>query len=116
VHAQNERDRKLHIDTARAGAWLEFDGVNAKTLDAHLSAVRDLRTAGLLGQVLVSQDSGWYRVGEPGGGIFNGYTFLFDAFVPALRAEGFSAREIRTLLVENPARVLSRGARRPSGN
>jgi phosphotriesterase-related protein len=112
VHAQSEKDRKLHIEAAKAGAWVAFDGVNAKSLDGHLAAVRDMRDAGLLDRVLVSQDSGWYRVGEPGGGVFNSYTFLFDAFLPALRAGGFTESEIRRLMVENPARVLSRGVRR----
>lgn len=112
VHAQAEKDRKLHIEAAKAGAWVAFDGVNAKSLDAHLAAVRDMDAAGLLDRVLVSQDSGWYRVGEPGGGVFNAYTFLFDAFLPALRAEGFTERQVRMLMVENPARVLTRGVRR----
>jgi phosphotriesterase-related protein len=112
VHAQAEKDRKLHIDAAKAGAWVAFDGVNSKSLDGHLAAVRDMNAAGLLDRVLVSQDSGWYRVGEPGGGAFNPYTFLFDGFLPALRADNFTERQIRTLMVENPARVLTRGVRR----
>jgi predicted metal-dependent phosphotriesterase family hydrolase len=107
VHAQNEPDRTLHIEAAKAGAWIEFDGVNAGTLDAHLAGVRELAAAGFLGRLLVSQDSGWYRVGEPAGGAFNGYTFLFDGFLPALRAEGFSEQQIRTLVVDNPARALT---------
>jgi phosphotriesterase-related protein len=108
VHAQSERDRKMHIEAAKAGAWVAFDGVNRKSLDAHVAAVREMAAAGLLDRVLVSQDSGWYRVGEPGGGTFNGFTFLFDGFLPALRAEGFTDAQVRTLMVTNPARALSR--------
>jgi predicted metal-dependent phosphotriesterase family hydrolase len=108
VHAQNEIDRKLHIEAAKAGAWLEFDGVNAKTMEAHLTAIREVTDAGFLDRLLVSQDSGWYHVGEPAGGTFNGYTFLFDSFLPALRAEGFSERQIKALMVSNPASVLAR--------
>ena len=35
------------------------------------------------------------------------HTFLFDAFVPALRARGLGEADIRTLLVENPARAFA---------
>jgi hypothetical protein len=33
-------------------------------------------------RTLISQDSGWYRVGEPGGGHYRGYTFLYTNFPP----------------------------------
>jgi phosphotriesterase-related protein len=46
-------------------------------------------------------------VGEPGGGTYRPHTFLFDGFVPALRARGVGDDEIRRLLVDNPARAFS---------
>jgi phosphotriesterase-related protein len=106
VHAQNEKDRALHLRAARAGAWIELDGVAEDSLDGHVSAVMDLARAGQLARVLVSQDAGWYRVGEAGGGHFRPYTFLFDGFVPALRRAGLSERDVRRLLVDNPSRLL----------
>jgi phosphotriesterase-related protein len=108
VHAQNEKDRQMHLQAARAGAWVEFDGVRPRSLELHRDAVLDLAKADLLGNVLVSQDSGWYRVGEPGGGQFNGYTFLFDEFLPALKSRGMNDKEIQQLMVQNPAKVLTR--------
>jgi phosphotriesterase-related protein len=107
VHAQNEKEHKIHIEAARAGAWIELDGINERSLEAHVSAAQALITAGHLNRVLLSQDSGWYRPGEPGGGRFNGYTFLFDSFLPALKSSGVSDAQIRTILVDNPARVLT---------
>ena len=107
VHAQNEKDRRIHVRAARAGAWLEFDGVNAGSSAAHLDAVMDLIAAGFQKQLLISQDSGWFRPGEPAGGQYNGYTYLFDEFVPALRKRGLSDAQVRALLVDNPARVLT---------
>jgi len=59
VHAQNEKDRALHLAAARAGAWIELDGVAEESKDAHVAAVLDLARAGHLEQVLVSRDSGW---------------------------------------------------------
>ena len=107
VHAQNEKDHALHLRAARVGAWIELDGVSEDSVERHLAAVMDLRRAGHLDKVLVSQDAGWYRVGEPGGGSFRGYTFLFDGFLPALRRAGLEEAEVRTLIVDNPARVLA---------
>ncbi|HUG52158.1 MAG TPA: phosphotriesterase [Vicinamibacteria bacterium] len=110
VHAQNEKDRALHLRAARAGAWIELDGVSEASRDAHVSAVVDLARAGHLARVLVSQDAGWYRVGEKGGGRFRPYTYLFDGFLPALRGAGLTEVEVRTLMVDNPARLLGRPA------
>ena len=107
VHAQSEKDRQVHVKAAKAGAWLEFDGISPKRLEDHVAAVAELIELGYISQLLVSQDSGWYRVGEPGGGQFNGYTYLFESFVPALKKRGVTDAQIRTLLVENPARVLT---------
>jgi phosphotriesterase-related protein len=107
VHAQNEADPASRGRAADAGAWVELDGVSPKSLDAHVAAVVDLRARKRLDRVLVSQDAGWYHVGEPGGGNYRSYAFLFDSFVPALRTAGLAEAEIRTLLVENPARAFA---------
>jgi phosphotriesterase-related protein len=106
VHAQNEKDRALHLRAAAAGAWIELDGVSEESLDAHVGAVMDLALKGHLRRVLVSQDAGWYHVGEAGGGRFRPFTFLLDGFVPALRRTGLAEADVRTLLVDNPARAL----------
>src|SRR5206468_1571411 len=99
---QNEKDRTLHLRAARAGAWVELDGIAEDSRDTHVTAVMDLAHAGYLERVLISQDAGWYHVGEPGGGRFRPYTFLFDGFLPALRRAGLGERDVRTLLVDNP--------------
>ena len=107
VHAQNEADPASRGRAADEGAWVELDGVSPKSLDAHVAAVVDLRARKRLDRVLVSQDAGWYHVGEPDGGNYRSYAFLFDSFVPALRTAGLAEGEIRTLLVENPARAFA---------
>jgi phosphotriesterase-related protein len=50
-------------------------------------------------------------VGEPGGGLFRGYTLLLEAFVPALRKAGLTEAQVKVLLVDNPARAFARGVR-----
>jgi len=107
VHAQNETDQATLAWAAQQGAWVELDGVSPKSLDAHADAVADLFRRDRLDRVLVSQDAGWYHVGEAGGGTYRPHTLLFDAFVPALRARGLGDAEIRTLLVTNPARAFA---------
>lgn len=119
VHAQNEKDRSVHFKVAEQGAWIEFDGIGPETLRQHVDAVHQLCERGLAGRVLISQDAGWYRVGEPGGGKFRGYTFLFERFLPALRRKGITEARIQTLLVDNPAEALSihtRKATDPAGS
>jgi phosphotriesterase-related protein len=101
VHAQGEKDHLFHERAARAGAWVEFDGISESTADWHRECVLFMRKQGWLGKTLISQDSGWYRVGEPGGGRYRGYTFLYTDFLPML------PRDIRgTLLVENPRKAF----------
>jgi len=103
VHAQNEKDGASRTWAAQQGAWVELDGVSPGSLERHLEAVLELRRRDLLDRVLVSQDAGWYHVGEPGGGSYRPHVFLFDALVPALRAAGLGDDELETLLVRNPA-------------
>jgi phosphotriesterase-related protein len=86
---------------------VERDGVGPKSLEAHADAAADLFRRNRLDRVLVSQDAGWYHVGEAGGGTYRPHTLLFDAFVPALRARGLGDAEIRSLLVTNPARAFA---------
>jgi phosphotriesterase-related protein len=107
VHAQSEKDRSLHERAARLGAWVEFDGISTKTRDEHVDLVLHMKRAGLLHRVLISQDAGWYHVGEPGGGEFRGFDGLFTEFLPALRKAGAREKDIRTLLIENPRGALA---------
>lgn len=109
VHAQNERDTSFHDRAAARGAWIEFDGISPTSVERHVDLVRHMKQQGRLAHVLVSHDAGWYRVGEPGGGRFRPYDTLFTTFVPALEKEGFSAAEVRQLLVVNPRNALQPG-------
>jgi phosphotriesterase-related protein len=66
-----------------------------------------MKENGFLNQTLISQDAGWYWVGEPGGGAFRGYTAIFEKFIPALKKEGFTDDEVKQLLVHNPRETLT---------
>ena len=88
VHAQNERNHELHEKVARAGAWVEFDGIGPKTIEFHLECVGFLAKKGLGRRTLVAQDSGWYHVGNRAGE-FRGYTYLYTDFLPRLERHRF---------------------------
>jgi phosphotriesterase-related protein len=107
VHAQSERDSSFHTRAAKAGAWVEFDGIADASTARHVELVVQMKAQGLLGRVLVSHDAGWYRVGEPGGGQFRPFDTLFTKFVPALNAAGLTSSEVNQLLVENPRQALT---------
>lgn len=84
IHAQNEKDHAVHEQAARKGVWVEFDGINERGAAFHLECVAYMAKKKLLDRVLISQDSGWYRVGEPGGGRYNGYDYIYTSFLPKL--------------------------------
>ena len=108
VHAHYEKDRTFHLKVARAGAWVEFDGIGFRgvSLDWLVECVHAMKNAGLLGRTLISQDAGWYEVGQSKGGSYRGYTLVFSEFVPRLKAIGFTDGEIGRLLIQNPAEAL----------
>ncbi len=107
VHAQNAKDPALHERAAQLGAWVEFDGIGPETAAEHAGLVMRMKRAGYLRRVLISQDAGWYHVGEPQGGNFRGYDFLLTAFLPALCKAGTSSHDVRTLIVRNPRQALA---------
>lgn len=107
VHAQNEFQLEVHVPAARKGCWVEFDGIGESSLEQHVKLVRIMADNGLLGRTLVSQDAGWYHVGEPDGGEYRGYTFLYSRFLPELLKRGFSEMDVQKVMVENPRSVLT---------
>jgi phosphotriesterase-related protein len=111
VHAHNERDTSFHTGAAKAGAWVEFDGLSDTSVERHVELVRHMKAEGLLGRVLVSHDAGWFHVGEPDGGQFRPFDTLFTKFLPALTSAGLTKEDVRQLLIENPRRALTREER-----
>lgn len=103
VHAQADDDAGAHVEAARQGAWIEFDGLRPDAVDRHVELVQNMKRHRVLHRVLVSHDAGWYSVGEEGGGDFRGFTTLFDTFLPALQGAGFSDEEVNQVIVENTA-------------
>ena len=67
--------------------------------------VVELVRAGHLSQLLISMDMCANSQFHWNGG--HGYDYLLCTFVPLLQQEGLTESEIRTILVDNPCRVLT---------
>jgi predicted metal-dependent phosphotriesterase family hydrolase len=66
-----------------------------------------MKDEGLLHRVLVSQDAGWFHVGQPHGGAFRTYETVFTEFIPKIRAAGFTEENVHTLFIDSPAKAFS---------
>ncbi len=111
IHTQAEPDFDLHLEIGRRGAWLEYDSIGSEDPghDAILiECILGLLEAGLGDQLLLSHDRGWYDPAQPGGGTPKPYTYLFDTFLPKLRAAGVDEETINRLTRENPFRAFAR--------
>lgn len=105
VHASGSAEELENV--GQSGCWISLDGVNTDNISKHTELITFLKNKGRLGQVLISHDAGWYRPGEPGGGEFRGFTTISDQLIPALKAQGFTEGDIRTLMVGNPAKAFA---------
>lgn len=99
------------VAIARSGVFLGIDHVGwtpslgAQPESQRVRNVVELVRAGHLDQVLLSMDVCANSQMHWGGG--NGYDYLLRTFVPMLREQGLTESEFRTILVDNPRRVLS---------
>jgi phosphotriesterase-related protein len=107
VHAHLEKDFTKLAEAARRGAWISLDKLNDNNVDELLLIIKYMKSMGLLHNVLLSHDAGWYDPAKPDGGDFRGYSTIYKGLIPALRKNGFSDFEIRLLTEINPARAYS---------
>jgi len=109
VHTQAEPDSGYHREVGQRGGYLEYDGLRSSAdFDAYVGWVRQASDCGLQDRVLLSQDAGWYRPGEPRGGKQAPFDFLPRAFVPRLREAGFPAADVTLFTSDNPKRAFAR--------
>ncbi len=109
IHTQAEPDFSLHLEIARRGAFVEYDWIGVHGSDeSYVENINGLLDAGFGGQLLLSQDRGWYDPALPGGGTPKPYTYLSEVFLPKLAASGVDAGTIEMLMRENPFRAFAR--------
>jgi phosphotriesterase-related protein len=106
VHAQAAPVEEI-LQAAAAGAWISLDGIRPSSLELHADRLVTLKEHGLLGQVLLSHDAGWFDPAKPGGGEYRGYELLFTDFLPMARERGVKEVEFDQVLVDNVARAFA---------
>jgi phosphotriesterase-related protein len=108
IHTQKDPDFDSHLEVARRGAWLEYDGIGSGDDEFYLEYIPRALDAGLVDQIMLSHDRGWYDPAKPGGGEPKPFTYLFEQFLPKLRAAGVDEDTIHTLTNTNPFRAFAR--------
>lgn len=103
VHAGTDKDH----DVAQRGGWVEYDGINEEQSARYIQLIKEMLEKGYENNLLLSQDAGWYNVGQPGGGEIRDYAYLVRDFIPLMKAAGIDQDTIDRLLIKNPARALS---------
>ena len=106
VHADQIADLAEHCALAERGAWLEYDAIGMRPLAEHVQLVAEMVSRGYAERLLLSQDAGWYTVGEARGGSVRPFTALVAEFLPALRRAGVLEEVVYRLTVLNPARAF----------
>jgi len=110
VHAQAEPDLGYHRELASLGCYIEYDGIRVAADPAESAEmIQRMSDWGFAERLLLSQDAGWYKPGEPGGGEQVPYDYLPRNFLPFLRDRGFSEADVRLLTASNPQRAFGRG-------
>lgn len=105
VHCDAEEDSRYHLEIAHHGAWVEYDALREENAEKTLALTRLMVQNGFEDHILLSQDAGWYNVGEKEGGNIRGYAYLIRDFVPMLEQD-LSHELVSKILVKNPARAF----------
>ncbi|MDE2927707.1 MAG: hypothetical protein OXT71_15030 [Acidobacteriota bacterium] len=111
------RDLPSLLGLLKRGVYVEFDGISEfhmlrqAATAAHVGdGIVKLIQRGYLERILLSQNVDQKIDLKAYGGM--GYTFVLEKFVPHLRNKGVAEEQIRTLIYENPQRILTFVARR----
>lgn len=106
VHAQG--NNMVHYARAvREGAWVSLDGLDNSNVDKYTETMLLMKENRFLHRTLLSHDAGWYDPAKPNGGsIGRDYTVLFKRLMPELNKRGFTRKDWKQILIENPAEAF----------
>jgi phosphotriesterase-related protein len=107
VHAHLEPDVPRLIPLTKAGVWIELDGLAWGGDAEHAEILLLLLKKGFEDQILLSQDAGWYNIGEDNGGKIIPYTRLKREFLPLLKERGVTDAIIEKITCINPAKAFA---------
>jgi phosphotriesterase-related protein len=108
-------DYEYHDRIAKHGAFIEYDQFGIEFVASEgfflprdidrIRAIRRQIDRGNLAQIIVSQDVSFKTCLVKYGGW--GYGHILRDLVPFMKREGFTEKELHTILVENPRRLLA---------
>lgn len=108
-HSDRNADPYYHLQLAKRGAYVQFDGpgkVKYYPDNIRVELIRNLIRNGFVNQLLISGDMGRQSyLHAYGGG--PGFEYIIKKFIPRLLDEGISQEDIDTIFVANPARWLA---------
>ncbi len=105
VHAQAEGDFQNYLEAAKLGVWISLDGIGW-SVDEYVDRLLFAKEQGVLGNILISHDAGWYDPANPDGGEFVPFTNIFEKLMPVLNEKGFEQSDWDLLLKESPKRAF----------
>jgi predicted metal-dependent phosphotriesterase family hydrolase len=109
-HADPEQDLEYYLPILERGAFCGFDLIGWTELapdDARADRIATLVELGYADQIVLGSDTCRRSQLRANGG--RGLDFLLTSFAPRLAARGVGERDIRTMLVDAPRRLLSGG-------
>ena len=106
VHAGAEGDTKYHISTAERGAYVEYDSISSGEANRYIQLIKTMLDKGHADKLLLSQDAGWYNVGQPKGGNIRSFAYIIKEFIPLMERSGIDKETVNKLMVSNPAKAL----------
>lgn len=106
VHAGAESDIKYHLAVAKQGAWVEYDSIGEAEADRYIKLIKTMIENGYEDRLLLSQDAGWYNVGQEKGGNIRGFAYIIKDFIPLMEKSGIDRKMIDKFLITNPAKAL----------
>jgi phosphotriesterase-related protein len=108
-HSDRNPDPYYHLQLAKTGAYVQFDGcgkIKYGTDYVRIELLKNLIQHGFQERILISGDMGRKSyLSAYGGG--PGFRYIKTKFIPRMIEEGISADIIHTIFVENPARWLA---------
>jgi phosphotriesterase-related protein len=107
VHAQTFQDDEVYRRVADEGGWISLDSISMKNYQENVDLLDRLLGIGVGDRILLSQDTGWYNVGQPKGGMINPYHLLFKDFFPAAVADGLDAQWLEQCVTSHAFQAMS---------
>lgn len=61
------------VELGKQGMWIEIDSVGSIPYEEHVDLLKQLIEKDVIDKLLISQDAGWYNIGEYEGGNIRPY-------------------------------------------